>query len=62
VAIQIEQRMPKCGRCGRMIHQRAEHVSLPADDGRSTVVLCSKRCQREYEALLAGRSIDTGTA
>jgi hypothetical protein len=40
MAIQIEQKFPRCRRCGRMIHFRAERIEAVDHDG-TTIVLCS---------------------
>jgi hypothetical protein len=41
--IQIEQKMPRCARCGKLVHERdLERVEL---GGR---VFCSTTCRDEY--------------
>jgi hypothetical protein len=50
MAIQIEQKFPRCRRCGRMIHFRAERIEAVDHDG-ATIVLCSDICRDEYAAL-----------
>jgi hypothetical protein len=50
MAIQIEQKFPRCRRCGKMIHFRAERIEATGTDG-ATVVLCSDVCRDEYAAL-----------
>ncbi len=56
MAIQIEQKFPRCQRCGKMIHFRAERIVVPDNSG-TRVVLCSEICRDEYDALfgLAGK-------
>lgn len=49
MAIQIEQRFPKCSRCGVMLHASAPRIVL-RDAGRARH-LCSERCRDEYLAL-----------
>jgi len=46
--IQIEQKFPRCKRCGRMIHLRAERIEATGMSG-DRVVLCSEICRTEYE-------------
>jgi hypothetical protein len=50
MAIQIEQKFPRCGRCGKMMHFRAERIVATGRDGAS-IVLCSELCRDEYAAL-----------
>ena len=58
MAIQIEQTFPRCRRCGKMIHTRAQRI-VATDVDENTVVLCSNVCRDEYEALygLADRGV-----
>jgi hypothetical protein len=51
MTIQIEQKFPRCQRCGKMIHFRAEHLQGVDRDGKK-VVLCSEICAREYADLI----------
>lgn len=53
MTIQIEQKFPRCQRCGKMIHFRAEHFGAVDRDGKK-VVLCSEVCAREYADLISG--------
>ena len=48
MAIQIEQKFPRCQRCGRMIHLRADRIDATGLAGEH-VVLCSEICRSEYE-------------
>lgn len=50
MAIQIEQRFPRCQRCGRMIHLRAQRIETISRDG-ARVSLCSAICRDEYQKL-----------
>jgi hypothetical protein len=50
MAVQIEQKFPRCRRCGRMIHLRGERIRATGRDG-AAVVFCSEICRDEYEAL-----------
>jgi hypothetical protein len=44
MAIQIEQRMPRCLRCGKLVHERDERRIIDAD-GR---LFCSEICCDEH--------------
>ena len=48
--IQIEQRVPRCARCGRTVHPRAKRLEAKGT-GRRRVLLCSELCREEYEEL-----------
>jgi hypothetical protein len=50
MAIQIEQKFPRCRRCGRMIHLRGDRIEAVGLAGER-VVLCSEICRTEYEEL-----------
>jgi hypothetical protein len=50
MTIQIEQKFPRCQRCGRMIHFEAARIEATSSQGR-TVVFCSEECQGEYAEL-----------
>ena len=49
MAIQIEQRFPKCDRCGVMLHVSTQR--LVALEGATTRQFCSELCRDEYAAL-----------
>jgi hypothetical protein len=48
--IQVDQRVPRCARCGKMINVRGAHLSAPADDG-GRLLFCSEICGDEYASL-----------
>jgi hypothetical protein len=48
--IQIEQKFPRCKRCGRMIHLRGDRIEAVGLAGER-IVLCSETCRTEYEQL-----------
>jgi hypothetical protein len=49
LAIQIEQKFPRCQRCGKLIHFRAERIE--ADDlSGNHIVFCTQICYDEFEA------------
>jgi hypothetical protein len=48
--IQIDQRIPRCARCGRTIHPRARRLEARGA-GRRPILICSELCREEYEAL-----------
>lgn len=50
MAIQIEQKFPRCSRCGRMIHLRGDRIEAVGLAG-DRIVLCSEICRTEYEEL-----------
>jgi hypothetical protein len=47
MTIQIEQKFPRCQRCGKMIHFEARRLEGTSRDGR-TVVFCSDICHDEF--------------
>jgi hypothetical protein len=49
--VQIEQRFPRCQRCGRMIALNGPRIEALAADGKQ-IVFCSEICRDEYEALV----------
>lgn len=53
MAIQIEQRLNRCTRCGRMLQASAK-VIIGEGQGRNRQLFCSERCQREYAEMQAG--------
>jgi GntR family transcriptional repressor for pyruvate dehydrogenase complex len=48
--IQIEQRVPRCARCGKMINVRGMHVEAEEDGKR--LLFCSELCQDEFGRLV----------
>ena len=48
--IQIEQRVPRCARCGKMINLRGRFFELESA-GRARVLVCSEICRDELAAL-----------
>jgi hypothetical protein len=47
--IQIEQRVPRCMRCGKMVNLRGHHFELAGPDG-SRALACSEICCRELSS------------
>jgi len=47
--IQIEQRMPRCLRCGKLVHERDAERIEEADG----TLFCSATCRDEYAELKA---------
>jgi hypothetical protein len=58
VPIQIEQKFPRCNRCGKMIHFRASRIEAEASDAK-VVVFCSEICRDEYADLFTLASAGT---
>ena len=56
MAIQIEQTLPQCQRCGKMSHARDPNR---IDEGDQ--VFCSARCQSEYRSLAAKDAVSGAT-
>lgn len=49
LAIQIEQKFPRCQRCGKLIHFRAERIEADDVSGKH-IVFCTQICYDEFEA------------
>ena len=58
--IQIDQRVPRCDRCGKMINVRGAHLAAVGSDG-GRLLFCSGICQDEFTTLF-GRSGARGRA
>ena len=46
--IQIDQRIPRCARCGKMVYIRAPRIQGAV----TSVLFCSQVCQDEYAHLM----------
>jgi DNA-binding FadR family transcriptional regulator len=59
--IQIDQRIPRCARCGKMINVRGGHLSVALEDNGQLLV-CSLICRDEIAATLERLDADEAPA